>query len=104
MSDLPDAVLGLWLHSHEEDTASARVYRSADYAFPPARGRDAVEFRANGAYVEYSSGPDDRGLAVEGRWRQVGGGRVEVTVTGAEGISVTRLVSTSGGGKLLIDR
>jgi hypothetical protein len=34
-----------WLHSHEEDTATERVYRPAAHPFPPSRGRTGFELR-----------------------------------------------------------
>jgi hypothetical protein len=71
--------IGIWLHSQEEDRSDVRVYRPRDYAFPPARGRSAVEFRPDGTYVEYSDGPDDRGQSVVGEWRDTGDGRVQAT-------------------------
>lgn len=44
MTDLDACLQRRWLHSHEEDTADVRVYRPAEYPFPPARGRDGFEF------------------------------------------------------------
>jgi hypothetical protein len=40
-------VEGRWVHSHEEDTDDETVFRAADsgYAFPPSRGREALELR-----------------------------------------------------------
>ncbi len=34
-----------WIHSHEEDTDTEMVYRPADFAFPPSRGRTGFENR-----------------------------------------------------------
>jgi hypothetical protein len=79
VSDPSASPIGIWLHSQEEDRNDARVYRPRDYAFPPTRGRSAVEFRADGTYVEYNSGPDDRGQAVVGEWHDRGDGRVQIT-------------------------
>lgn len=46
-------ITGTWLHSHEEDTADSMVYRHADYAFPPSRGRNGYEFQKDytGTYI-----------------------------------------------------
>jgi hypothetical protein len=99
----PAEVLGLWLHSHEEDSGSTRVYRPASYDFPVSRGRTAVELRPDGTYIEYDSGPDDRGRAVVGRWQDVGDGRVEATVTRSDGSSSTRRISYRDDGMLAVE-
>ena len=46
-----DQLAGRWVHSHEEDTGDEMVFRSADYAFPPSRGRESIELRADGSYA-----------------------------------------------------
>ena len=61
-----DAVVGHWVHSHEEDTDAEMVYRPASYAFPPSRGRTSFDLRADGSYVERSPGPGRRPRRVEG--------------------------------------
>jgi hypothetical protein len=91
--------VGIWLHSQEEDESDARVYRPRDYAFPPTRGRSAVEFRSDGTYVEYDEGPDDRGQAVFGEWRDLGGGRVQITSRAS-----TRRVLSCTSAMLVIER
>jgi hypothetical protein len=99
VSAVPASPVGIWLHSQEEDRSDARVYRPRDYAFPPTRGRSAVEFRSDGTYVEYSDGPDDRGHAVVGEWRDPGGGRVQITTP-----TSTRRVLSCKDGMLVIER
>ncbi|TCC32387.1 hypothetical protein [Kribbella sindirgiensis] len=70
---LTTAPLGHWTHSAEEDHDGISVYRRDDYAFPPARGRRGVEFRADGTFVEYAIGRGDAPEArAAGRW-QAGG-------------------------------
>lgn len=103
MTGPPAEVLGLWVHSHEEDSGSTKVYRPASYNFPPSRGRTAVELRPDGTYIEYDSGPDDRGRAVVGRWQDVGGGGVETTVTRSDGSSSTQRISYRGDGMLAVE-
>jgi hypothetical protein len=71
LSDLDD-ICGRWLHAHEEDAGGEPVYRPEAYGFPPARGRTAIELRADGTYVEESPGPDDRPVASRGRWSRDG--------------------------------
>jgi hypothetical protein len=57
-----------WIHSHEEDTAEAMVFRPDGYAFPPSRGRLGFELRPHGGYVETAIGPADRPEEVSGTW------------------------------------
>ncbi len=65
----PSLLFGSWLHSHEEDTATATVYRRADYDFPPARGRRGFDLRADGTLTETGIGPTDRSVHTKGHWR-----------------------------------
>jgi hypothetical protein len=52
-----DQLVGTWLHSHEEDTSTALVYRGPDFPFPPSRGRNGYEFRPDhtGTYIGISA-------------------------------------------------
>jgi hypothetical protein len=68
-----DAVVGHWVHSHEEDTDEEMVYRPASYPFPPARGRTSFELRPDGSYVERSPGPVDVPVESQGSWTLEGG-------------------------------
>ena len=63
-----DAVVGHWVHSHEEDTDDEMVYRPASYAFPPSRGRTSFDLRPDGSYVERAPGPVDVPVESEGSW------------------------------------
>lgn len=92
MSEPPPEIVGVWLHSHEEDTDSTMVYRPRGYAFPPSRGRDALELRPDGTCIEHGSGPDDRGRAVVGRWDDLGSGGMQITVPRGEGDFSSRRV------------
>jgi hypothetical protein len=65
---LPRPIFRRWTHSREEDRGDILVYRPNDYSFPPARGREGLEFCENGEFMYYSIGPTDRSLAVPGRW------------------------------------
>ncbi len=57
MSISREALLGEWVHSHEEDEPGRKVYRRSGYPFPPARGRDAVELKADDTAVVRGPGP-----------------------------------------------
>jgi hypothetical protein len=68
MSDLSTCLLKHWVHSHEEDTPEVRVYRPADYSFPPSRGRMGFAFREGGELIYHGIAPADGSLASPGRW------------------------------------
>lgn len=65
---LPSQIFRRWTHSREEDVGDTLVYRPSDYPFPPARGREGIEFRENGEFIRYQIGATDRSVAVPGRW------------------------------------
>jgi hypothetical protein len=72
------------VHSFEEDTASAKVYRPKGYAFPRARGREGFELQPDGVYVRYDIGRGDGSVGVRGTWKQIGPRLIEVrTADGA---------------------
>jgi len=59
----------LWVHSHEEDTETERVYRPASFAFPRSRGRSAMALKPDGGLVETGIGPADRLQESRGSWK-----------------------------------
>ncbi|MBI4780974.1 MAG: hypothetical protein HY785_06580 [Oscillatoriophycideae cyanobacterium NC_groundwater_1537_Pr4_S-0.65um_50_18] len=78
---LPSPIFRQWTHSREEDQGDILVYRPNDYSFPPARGREGLEFCENGEFLYYSMGPTDRSLGVPGRWslQQTNGVEIQFT-------------------------
>jgi hypothetical protein len=102
MTGPPPEVTGIWLHSHEEDTASALVFRPRDYPLPPARWRDAIELRADGTCIWHGSSPDDRGQAIPGSWQELENGQATISSTAAEGGSRPRLVQSWAPDKLVV--
>ena len=68
MSISRETLLGEWVHSHEEDQPGRTVFRRGGYAFPPARGRDEVELKANDAAVVRRPGPTDMPEEETGVW------------------------------------
>ncbi len=58
-----------WVHSHEEDTPTERVYRPASYEFPPARGRTGFDLRPDGQCVLQGIGPTDAPQATNCTWQ-----------------------------------
>jgi hypothetical protein len=70
VNELPKDVLGQrWVHAHEEDTGDEMVFRPADYPFPPARGRQRLEFKPDGTFLESVPGPADAPEARAGSWK-----------------------------------
>lgn len=59
---------GRWVHSHEESDDQRIVFRSPEYDFPPARGRQALTFEPGGGLVVEHPGPTDRGETARGTW------------------------------------
>jgi hypothetical protein len=101
----PDQVAGRWVHSHEEDTPDEMVFRSADYAFPPSRGREAIELRPDGSYAGTVPGPVDKpvagdtgewALSDDGRRLRLGDRELEV-VDAKPGVLRVRRTSTGAG-------
>lgn len=58
-----------WVHSHEEDTETERVYRPASFAFPRSRGRSAMALKPDGGLVETGIGAADRPQESRGSWK-----------------------------------
>jgi hypothetical protein len=81
MSIRREDLLGEWIHSHEEDEADRKVFRRSDYPFPPARGRDAVEFKADDTAVVRGPGPTDVPEEETGKWA-LGGETIRVNAGG----------------------
>jgi hypothetical protein len=67
-----------WGHSFEEDHDDVRVYRPAGHPFPPARGRDGLDLRPDGTYVDIGVGRGDAGSARPGTWH-ADGDRLQLT-------------------------
>lgn len=69
MSSDPDALVGRWVHSWEEDAGDLRTYRRGDFPFPLSRRpRSVLELRADGRVVNRSGGPADTLVGRDGRW------------------------------------
>jgi hypothetical protein len=64
----PELLVGSWVHSHEEDTADERVYRSRDHPLPPSRGRETLELHGDGTLTMHGPGPTDAPLESTGTW------------------------------------
>jgi hypothetical protein len=64
---LSDELLGHWIQARRESSTDM-VFRPAGWPLPLSRGGMAFEFRANGTFVEVSSGPTDRSQGAAGQW------------------------------------
>jgi hypothetical protein len=73
-----------WGHSFEEDREGIVVYRSFDFDFPRARGRDGIEFRPDGSFIDWGIGRGDASEARPGTWRPADHDRVEVTTASGD--------------------
>ena len=85
MSTKTDQLVGTWLHSHEEDTPTERVYRRSDFDFAPSRGRDGYEFRADrtGEYIGIA--PQDGATRTTQKWRLRAGSQPGIVLTFPDG-------------------
>jgi hypothetical protein len=56
-----------------------KVYRPADsFAFPPARGRETLDFGEGGRLLGLAPGPDDRPVESAGQWKALGMNRFQL--------------------------
>jgi hypothetical protein len=75
-------LVGTWLHAHEEDTGTEKVYRPAGFDFPPARGRRGYAFNPDhtGACIGIAARDGTMRTSCTWRLRNSGGGHeIEVT-------------------------
>jgi hypothetical protein len=80
---MPDSLMGTWIHSHEEDYSGYQVYRHPNFSFPPSRGRERFDLRADGRIYYYGIAPNDGAAElVEGKWMPLNERTIEVTLPG----------------------
>jgi hypothetical protein len=87
----PGQLFRRWHHSFEEDRGDIQVFRPANYAFPRARGRVGLEFRADGTSIRYGIGRGDAPTTEPGRWQMVGSNRIQVQSQAGTAASVNNL-------------
>lgn len=85
--EMTACLLGVWMHSIEEDTQELTIYRPGDYAFPPARGRTGFEFITAGYLVYHGFGPADEPEVTNGRWELISPNLVTIEVNQEQGPS-----------------
>ncbi len=69
-----------WVHSFEEDKGEIKCFRSDDYEFPPARGREKVSIKAGGKLTYYQIGPADGYVDRNGKWELIDNTTVKITL------------------------
>ncbi len=79
MSELPNEIFRIWVHSFEDDTDDVTVYRTTQHAFPPARGRAGLEFQLDGTFINWAIAAADGTNAIRGHWRLARPGHVHIS-------------------------
>jgi hypothetical protein len=82
-ADLPPELFRHWIHSREEDQDSVQFFRTDGFSFPPSFGRDGMDVRPDGTFVQDDIGPADGIVQTPGRWVLQGPGRIAVRFDGA---------------------
>jgi hypothetical protein len=94
-----------WVHSFEEDTADAQVYRPQSWDFPLSRRpRTAFELRADGTAQLFLPGASDRPEAINASWTEESGEVIVRTAKKGAGSPVTLRIVESTADKLLVRR
>jgi hypothetical protein len=88
-----EALLGPWLHAHEEDTGAEQVFRRPSHPFPRSRGRSGFELLPDGALVERGPGPTDAPTEGRGTWELQAD---ELVLRGAGGLRTLVVVAAEG--------
>src|SRR5688500_13364066 len=83
IGDLPPELFRHWIHSREEDQDDVQFFRTEGFSFPPSFGRDGMELRPDGTFVQDDIGPADGIVQTPGRWNLQGPGRIAVRFDGA---------------------
>ncbi len=78
-----EGLVGHWVHSHEEDSGELKVFRPRRFEFPPSRGRQELELKADGSTVVHSPGPVDVPEEAAGAW-ELEGETLRLDTGGAE--------------------
>lgn len=68
---IPASICRYWIHSFEEDRVGMRIFRPADFPFPPARGREGFEIFSDGRFIHHPIGQADEWVSLHGSWRMI---------------------------------
>jgi hypothetical protein len=97
MNEPPRHLFQRWLHSHEEDTGTERVYRPAGFAFPPSRGRTGFELRPDRTCSRIGIAARDGSTEQDCSWEyEENEGRALTLIMGAGDRQTLQVVSVSG--------
>lgn len=101
----PNVFRNRWVHSFEEDSADAQVYRPQSWDFPLSRRpREAFELRADGTARLFLPGAADRPEAADASWTEEEGQLIiRATRKSARGSSSLRILESTAD-KLLVHR
>lgn len=89
--DVAPELFKYWIHSFEEDTEEADVYRPADFDFPVAYGRRGLEIRKDGEFILHAIGPADGTVEIPGHWTATGSDQLSVRLEGRVPFTLTIL-------------
>jgi hypothetical protein len=93
MSEPPEELFRRWVHIQEQDEGEVRLYVPFEDPAALGRGRDGIEFQADGSVTRYETGASDAPVAVEGRWRCPRAGEILTSGPSGESELSYRLVS-----------
>jgi hypothetical protein len=82
-----------WVHSHEEDTATERVYRPATWPFPPSRGRTGFDLKPDHRCAGFGIAAADGVEEYAATWELDDDDRLTIYDEGRRAVQVMRLVS-----------
>jgi hypothetical protein len=101
----PELFRHRWIHSFEEDSVQAQVYRPQSWDFPLSRRpREAFEMRAEGTAQLFLPGAEDRPEAADASWTEKEGQLlIRAVKKGSRGALTLRIIE-SGTDKLLVRR
>ncbi len=80
-----------------------QAFRSADYQFPPSRGRETLELRADGTFVGSRPGPTDEPRQTAGSW-VVDGKRLLIREGDADPVDRVMTIVEAEPGRLVLRR
>ncbi len=76
-----EPLLQRWLHSHEEDTKTEKVYRPASFSFPPSRGRTGFELKRDHSCTRIGIAARDGASEEPGTWEIKEDGEKQIALT-----------------------
>ena len=101
----PELFRHRWIHSFEEDSVQAQVYRPQSWNFPLSRRpREAFELRADGTVQLFQPGAADRPEAADASWTEEEGQLlIRAVKKGSRGPLTLRIIEAAAD-KLLVRR